>query len=227
MRTFPHSKNPEGQRTTIKNLKRKLNSSKGSAILIAFLALLVVAVVSTLVITAASASAGRIANRTKRQQLMLAANSAAELLANEYSHMTPVVYTKQSDGSWKAPELSVPYGNFLSKSVGEILIGPGEKSGTFPITFTDPPETMEGITLSANLKMKGSAVNIGDYDTFREAFYTVLTLKADNGKDSYSISLILTPSVQERPGVDNRPSFSLQWYVGEITKGTFTSQKDA
>lgn len=65
------------------NLRRKLNSQSGASIVIALVFFLVCLTVGAVVLTAATANAGRVTRIQKEQQAYFAVRSAAELLRDE------------------------------------------------------------------------------------------------------------------------------------------------
>ena len=217
-------------------MKRKLNSQKGSAILIAFLALLVVAVVSTLIITAASASAGRIADRTKKQQVMIASQSVAEVLAGSYQNFQPVSLTKES-GNWEGNDFQVVYGDFLKESAISILNGNvGEKIEiSADVSFAAPiPVDLEDIDLTVRIIMnddekatepvsvgEGAQVTVIPDDT-REALNVIMIVTAKEDDYSYSTSVLLAADTHGQSPKNGNPRVNLSWYVSEITKGDIT-----
>ena len=80
---------------------KKLRSEKGASITFALLIFLVCAVVSSVVLTAATASAGRMSQTAKMDQMYYSVASAAKLLSADLDGRTIVVIkrTTQSSGS--------------------------------------------------------------------------------------------------------------------------------
>lgn len=68
-------------------IQRKLNSNKGSSILLAMSLVLICVMVSSVVITAASSGSSRNKERIKSQQAYLAVSSAADLLMDEMKNI--------------------------------------------------------------------------------------------------------------------------------------------
>ena len=66
----------------MKRIRRKLNSRKGASITFALLLFLVCAVLSSVIIVAATAASGRMSKIAETDQRYYAVTSAAELLKN-------------------------------------------------------------------------------------------------------------------------------------------------
>ena len=79
-------------------LKNKLNNSNGASILIALFVLLVSVVISSILITAARASAGRIVNVAKTDQRYCTITSAANIL-KETIEDNSVIISRKYDGT--------------------------------------------------------------------------------------------------------------------------------
>lgn len=67
----------------IKDIKKKLRSERGASIILALLLFLVCAVVGSIVLTAATAAAGRMSQMVKMDQRYYSVTSAAELLRDQ------------------------------------------------------------------------------------------------------------------------------------------------
>lgn len=81
-----------------KLLQEKLKNSSGASILVALFVLLVCSVISSIVVTAGMASAGRIVNVAKTDQRYYTVSSAANIL-KETIEDNPIVITRKYDGS--------------------------------------------------------------------------------------------------------------------------------
>lgn len=82
----------------MKNIPAKLNSRKGSSVIIALFVFLVCAFVSVMVVTSSRTSVSRIEGRVQEEQLQIAAESMAEFLSDNYKGMQMIV--ERSGGSW-------------------------------------------------------------------------------------------------------------------------------
>ena len=200
----------------------------------AFLALLVVAVVSTLIITAASASAGRVVNRTEQQQVMIASQSVAEILADSYNAMDPVTMT---GNEWVAV-FEVPYGSYFSDSAASILKNCAQPSpaADYSAVFSSDgeiPEDIQDVEVTVQLVMGKPGATLEKVqvsggstivpDSVKESLGTVCVVTAEKGDNRYSTSIILAADVHGLTPLNRDvPKISLRWYVSEISKGDST-----
>ena len=81
-----------------KRIKEKLNSQKGASITFALLLFLVCAVISSIVIAAGSAAAGRMSGLARMDRRYYAVTSAAELLVDQIDGKTVSVVSNKEDG---------------------------------------------------------------------------------------------------------------------------------
>ena len=193
----------------------------------AFLALLVVAGVSTLIITAASASAGRIANRTEEQQVILTAQSITEILTDKFNGMQA---KNLSSSEWSATFSDIPYGSFFTDSAKEILkngsSSPQKKLDT-EIRLTGFSGTeLDGISIEIRLcmnkdKKPSGAPSALDFSKAKEAMTTICLVTAKKDGYSYSSTIVLSPDLHVLSATSGIEKISLRWYVSEITKGDF------
>ena len=131
----------------VKAFKAKLNN-RGSGILYAMLVLLVVAAISAIVVTGAVVNTSRTENRVKEEQLYLAAESACDILANDWHGNLGSAFAK-SKGEWirywatdvKADDgetrVSVPYSGYFQVFAKAALTGaPSPFSRSNPKRFS-------------------------------------------------------------------------------------------
>lgn len=95
------------------NLRRKLNSQSGASIVIALVFFLVCLTVGAVVLTAATANAGRVTRIQKEQQAYFAVRSAAELLRDELAGESFTAKQDVWDSSSDAPTDASNYPAYL------------------------------------------------------------------------------------------------------------------
>ena len=85
-------------------MKNKIKSQRGASITFALLLFLVCAIISGIVVVAATAAAGRMSQRAEIDQRYYAVTSAAGLLRDNFNDMLTTVQYKIIDGSATNPE---------------------------------------------------------------------------------------------------------------------------
>ena len=117
MRMESEGRKGRGWALKMQKLRTKLRSEQGASILFALFFFIVCAVIGSIVLTAATAAAGRLSRVKEMDERYYAVNSAAQVLEKEIN--SAVVYVRQesaekwSSSGWDSIE-SGEYGTFHS-----------------------------------------------------------------------------------------------------------------
>ena len=209
-------------------LKNKLKSENGASIFFALLLFLLCIVVSTIVITAASASAGRLADLAKMDQKYYLVNSVSDLIRNDANENTVVVEViERIDGDHTTHSCTIK--NIDGTAVNNNII----KEGTLKIfNLTEgniSQQTYDGVKKGEfSQNYKNNIVNhydvILNYDegktlsaevaTYIEQTFTEQSI---NGvaKDDYSLMVVISDT-----GTDNKYSLITK-YSADIAEYTY------
>ena len=136
-------------------LRQKLNSQRGASILIAMVFFLLCLTVGAVVLTAATANAGRLASRRQEEQNYLTVSSAARLLRDElagaeFQVVTTSVYMPDDEGvagetSTDAVGLLEPF----AAQAREVSEGTTPASRTFQIDASGENVTFATVSVTA------------------------------------------------------------------------------
>ena len=192
------------------SIREKLKSRKGASLIFALLAFLVCAVVGTVVISAASASGGRVKDMAAVDQRYYAVMSAAQLFKEELNNQTFTVervyenkvttrtrHTKNPDGSVTSgtPEEIPPAGQKYTIKAALPAVAPAEPAQQ-PVTGT-----MAGTSLLTDAALHyvlGDSIDNANWDVDSANF--VLLQQAFNESAHMLQSWNLTVSAAEADG---------------------------
>lgn len=225
----------------MKTALKKISDCRGAGILYALLVLLVVGTVSAVIITAALSNTGRIENRVEEEQLYLAAESAAEILSNDWDFNLGCAFVQLSDSwqdYWSAEgkkTLTIPSSDYFYSLAKAIYNGdtPPE-SRVIRFTFENSVENFDNILVTAKLSAPNyaSAVateylpisgesNSEELIHFMEKFNVLCDISAryvnDDGIPPYIIRICLTPA-KNGMMYDNKIAYA-NWEVNSIQQG--------
>ena len=163
-------------------LKNKIKSQRGASITFALLLFLVCAVISGVVIVAATTAAGRMSTMEEMDERYYAVTNACELLCKKLDgQTTTVTYTLKADGTVDSATADVT-GNPILKDASEKLILGGEEGNILPESFTQPveitaedgtkyncsiAESLQGGTLTFDVIAEGGKINQGTYKAYK------------------------------------------------------------
>ena len=147
-------------------LKQKARSQKGASITFALLLFLVCAIISSVVIVAATAAAGRVSQLAQTDQKYYAVNSAAELVQNMLEKPTMTV----TAGYTETTVTTVTGDSTSSSTTTEELattVDMDMNDGTDiqpvkqfkPTSYTEDPNSPDSIVVSAALQLAGQKTN--------------------------------------------------------------------
>ena len=190
----------------MRGLKRKLASRRGASITFALLIFLVCAVVSSVVIVAGTAAAGRMSQIAQMDQRYYAVNSAAELVRDVLESQTVTVttgseetVTRHSDGSADTPVSSNAITPVIAVNGDEVSLNlpliadaaiylTAERTGlsapTFPKTLTLTSAGVEGVDTSG-LRVTANVQLASD------GTLTIWLFNTDSTKGKYSLQLVM------------------------------------
>lgn len=155
----------------MKNLKRKLRSNRGASITFALLIFLVCAIVSGVVIVAASTAGGRMSGMKETDQRYFAATSAAHVLQDIFDDQTVVVNYNPANPAGTASANGTDL-KMILKEASEAVVGgraydtskapiPEAKNGDYTCTIT--PSLKNGLMYFNINAQGGTSINSGVY----------------------------------------------------------------
>lgn len=231
----------------MKSISKKLKSASGASMLLALLFLFFCLTVGAVVLTAASASAGRTARNRQDQQNYLAVESAAMLLREdmegtsytasyqEIVTVTTTVHVEDNPPEGQEPKTWTTTSTDISYTHSPAKPGPGELlekvsddlDFLYTSTKTDLNQPLPaGFTMHYPLSFQ--AADMPDVsgsltvDTSGSTIYTVtavLWVETD-GKKSNFTTLVFRPSVSDASSTlreDGNPSFKTTTYTTTVT----------
>ena len=229
----------------MKELSKKLHNTSGASMLLALLFLFFCLTVGAVVLTAASASAGRTARNRQDQQNYLAVESAAMLLREdmegtsfitsyeEVVKVTTTVYVEEEEGqepkTWTTTSTDISYTHSPAKpGPSELLEKVSSDLDTlYTSTKTDLNQPLPaGFTMRYPLSFE--AADMPDVsgsltvDTPGSAIYTVTAVlwAETDGKKSNFTTLVFRPSVSDASSTlreDGNPSVKTTTYTTTVT----------
>jgi len=163
----------------MRKMKQKLRSRRGASITFALLIFLVCAIISSVVIVAASTAGGRLSGMRETDQRYFAATEAARKLQTIFENgNAPIVVTYNPANP--ASTASADADNPILKEASEALIrgdgyhvdtvpipeitGPAEEGKTSPYTCTITPRLTNGLMYFDIQAQGGSKINSGTYN---------------------------------------------------------------
>lgn len=218
----------------MKTIKSKLNSNRGSAVLYALLVLLVVASVAAVIITASMANTGRIENRVEEEQLYLAAESAAEILSNDWDCNLGCAYVDLSsqwedywriEGEKAEQDKTIPFSDYFADLAKAVLNGtapPSDRSIRF--SFRDGTDNLQDISVIGKISAPNYTTASGKKINAGESFNDYLTVKCtitasyDENEKIPPYSIELTMSSTSSFMYSNYVAYA-NWQVNSVAQG--------
>ncbi len=197
------------------NLKRKLRSNRGASITFALLIFLVCAIVSGVVIVAASTAGGRMSGMKETDQRYFAATSAAhelqEIFKNgnrpvevTYSPANPAgtAVANVENAILKAASEAVVKGTDYSTAIGPIS-GPADEGETSPYSCTITPRLNNGLLYFDIKAQGGTGINSG----------------------AYGLTIVFSPNIKKPDaGSSSSAKATVTWSLNSLSRGQ-ASQK--
>ncbi|MBQ8110360.1 MAG: hypothetical protein IJ124_09410 [Clostridia bacterium] len=190
-------------------ISKKLKSRAGASITFALMIFLVCAVVSGIVIVAASTSSGRLAGLKEMDGRYYIVTSAAEKLCDifDFDESRKVIVTKATDGSYEAKNVDGTSVEPLLKIASEKLIS---KEALNPVdSFNNRTITLEGKSYTCDIseRLEGSQI-IFDISAGTTANKT------------YRLSVTFASNVKQeaRDDSEGTEQYSVTWKLRDIRK---------
>lgn len=225
-------------------LKRKATSQRGASITFALLLFLVCAILSGIVIVAATATAGRMSQRAQIDQRYYAVNSAAELLKDDLEGKRVTIEHKMKGGAvdseprvtkivdLASPSSTITVTNCPVLAETSLLL---VQKIVDPDSFTSPSALDDTLTLTASATVDKAALGC-TIDEYVDADRKQLVLDIsntipENATDpTYTLKMTLNASVaqttSERETIDDdgkkqtisTVTTNIEWKLGSIRK---------
>lgn len=219
----------------MKRIIRKISNNRGSGILYALLALLVIATVSAVIITAAMANTGRVENRVEEEQLYLAAESVAEILSNDWDYNLGCAYFYKDtewelywevEGDKPESERTAPFSAYFHNLAKSILDGTEPERKEFSLEINDDAGNFDNISLSATLSApsyEAAPKKIMDIEEAKAQFNKYADIDCEIkasyiGKDDISPYIIVIKLVPVTSFPYDR-TLTTNWEVSSIKQG--------
>ena len=213
-------------------IKKKLRSNEGASLMVALLFFVMCATVGSIILTAATASSGRLAKIRQDDQTYYATSSAAELVVDQILNSSVKVvktFSENAPETWQKPpttfdgKRSSEIDNLLAYIVNESFLWDGNEI----YTNKDPKEIKLEVTDYSNLNAKAK---IGIEDNFD---LVVTIFPADEKKkDINVIKLRFISAVNKNEEItdfDNektaerftvkKTTYTISWKQVEIDRG--------
>lgn len=199
---------------TVKSLIKKKNSSRGASILLALFILLVCVTVTTLIISAAGTSFGRVSGRVAEEQSYIAAQSAADIIASNYSGMELIA--AKENGIWTVSDnvLSFIGGEYIKDSALSIC-STGKAAGEVPLnlSFSSAKDVTHFTGSDADVSVSGTM-------KMAEDFSISCTITAVTGKSgNYTLSFTVPAAVMESELSPELSVKRVSWGEARIERG--------
>lgn len=229
-----------------KSIKAKLNNH-GAGILYALLVLLVVAAISSVIITGAMVNTSRTENRVEDEQLYLAAESVADILSHDWHGNLGCAYVL-NDSDWvmywategdketedNKEKKTVPYAEYFQQFSEAVLEGKNSPfPKTFPVSISSTVKTQDGkdgtnsnfngIAISAQLVSPNYSTGSGEKaGGFPEpSFLTVkCIITAEYTDPSINVEpyqIIITLTAEPQSMYNNTVAYN-NWIINDISQ---------
>ena len=201
----------------MRNVRRKLGSQAGASITFALLLFLVCAVISSVVIVAATAAGGRLSKLAEMDQRYYAVTSAAELLKHEIDGKTVIVtQSKDAEGNpvytARYKDADADAEDILADASTRLVSGSTEAQ-TFELTATGIADAALNCTIAESIGTD-----------------KLLTFDISNTGGAagsiYRLRLVFTPNIRtSAPDADGSVKTTLTWSFQSLkkTRGGVTS----
>ncbi len=208
------------------SIKRKLTSQSGASITYALLLFLVCAVVSSIILAAATAASGRISQSVESDQRYYSVTSAAELLKEMINGKSVIILEQTTSvnggdattvyGYPKIDDYTYADNNYLTLLQEAAAYYKGLKTAT-----DTSGKVVRDITLEVGGKesLKTKIHELLDPATGR----ITLTVTNDDGGEPYTLTLIFDPEVKEKHDSKTKKSRSDTGVVRTKTTTTTTT----
>ena len=194
----------------MRNVRRKLGSQAGASITFALLLFLVCAVISSVVIVAATAAGGRLSKLAEMDQRYYAVTSAAELLKHEIDGKTVIVTPgKDAEGNTaytvQYKEGTEDVGALLADASARLVSG-NTDAQTFALTATGIADAALDCTIAETV----GADRLLTFD---------ISNTGGAAGSIYRLRLVFTPNIRtSAPDADGSVKTTLTWSFQSLKK---------
>ena len=198
----------------MRKLSQKLRSRRGASITFALLLFLVCAVVSSVVIVAATTASGRLSQLARMDQRYYAVNSAAELLCDVFtgsadSPAPSVTVTRDKDGT-------VDTDAAMSNSTDALLVDASKKLAE--ALEKGEPVTLDAINLASSIEGDPLACTINGIIQKNGLLEFTIKNTAGVAGTTYTLKLTLASNVKRTELPDNAVRYTVSWKLHSIEK---------
>ena len=194
----------------MRNVRRKLGSQAGASITFALLLFLVCAVISSVVIVAATAAGGRLSKLAEMDQRYYAVTSAAELLKHEIDGKTMIVtQSRDAEGNpvytARYKDADADAEDILADASTRLVSGSTEAQ-TFALTATGIADAALDCTIAETV----GADRLLTFD---------ISNKDGTAGSIYRLRLVFTPNIRtSAPDADGSVKTTLTWSFQSLKK---------
>ena len=194
----------------MRNVRRKLGSQAGASITFALLLFLVCAVISSVVIVAATAAGGRLSKLAEMDQRYYAVTSAAELLKHEIDGKTMIVtQSKDAEGNpvytARYKDADADAEDILADASARLVRG-NTDAQTFALTATGIADAALNCTIAESI----GADKLLTFD---------ISNKDGTAGSIYRLRLVFTPNIRtSAPDADGSVKTTLTWSFQSLKK---------
>ena len=194
----------------MRNVRRKLGSQAGASITFALLLFLVCAVISSVVIVAATAAGGRLSKLAEMDQRYYAVTSAAELLKHEIDGKTMIVtQSRDAEGNpvytARYKDADADAEDILADASARLVRG-NTDAQTFALTATGIADAALDCTIAETV----GADRLLTFD---------ISNKDGTAGSIYRLRLVFTPNIRtSAPDADGSVKTTLTWSFQSLKK---------
>jgi len=193
-----------------KAVSEKLRSSEGASLLIALLLFLVCAIVSSVILTAGTAAAGRLSKKAELDQKYYLVNSAAEILAEELEGKMIIKEEKTDEVS--AITYKDMNGNTITAGINDSLL--------FDLARGDDNlKNTKTIYVSYDGKTVYAYYDIS-VDSNGEVKISIRDIKEKGDVNAYTVTLLFSGDINtSTDDTNNLITTRYRWFLKDIQKG--------
>ena len=193
-----------------KAVSEKLRSNEGASLLIALLLFLVCAIVSSVILTAGTAAAGRLSKKAELDQKYYLVNSAAEILAEELEGKMIIKEEKTDEVS--AITYKDMNGNTITAGINDSLL--------FDLARGDDNlKNTKTIYVSYDGKTVYAYYDIS-VDSNDEVKISIRDIKEKGDVNAYTVKLLFSGDINtSTDDTNNLITTRYRWFLKDIQKG--------
>ena len=200
-------------------IMRKLRSKRGASITFALLLFLVCAMVSTVVIVAASTAGGRFSSLKEMDERYYAVTAVEERLCAVFDGKSAIVnYTRDADGEITVqstdPSSTDPSGSLIGKCTAAYI-----QDGTMPtvtdLTYTDTAGNGATYTCTVTPAKRGDML----------AFTVAASVDKGNSTGAYTLVITFAPTIKNTvlDSATGKTRATVTWKLNKIEKNAPTA----